>query len=68
MRWVVETIGALWVLGGVFVTSRGRLKGRYWRWRMETAFPGGAHPEGRSGMIREAMGYGRWAWRIRRLR
>lgn len=63
-----ETLGALWVLMTLLVSSRGRVGGAYWGWRMGTAFPGGKHPEGVFGAIREGMGYAKWAWRIRRLR
>ncbi len=68
MRWLGETIGALWVLMTLLVASKGRVGGAYWRWRMQTAFPGGVHPGGLMGALREGMGYARWAWRIRRLR
>lgn len=68
MRWVCETLGALWVLLTLLVASKGRVRGAYWDWRMQTAFPGGEHPHGLWGAMREGMGYARWAWRIRRLR
>ena len=65
---LIDTIGALWVLLTLFVRSRGRIRGAYWRWRLSTAFPDGAHPKGKGATVRSALEYAAWAWRIRRLR
>lgn len=65
---VLDTLGGLWVLLTLFVRSKGRLGGAYWRWRTSTAFPGGSHPQGRLGAARSALDYAAWAWRMRRLR
>lgn len=45
-----------------------RLRGRYWHWRMHTAFPDGTPAGGRAELVRSALEYGAWAWRTRRLR
>jgi len=65
---LIDTLGALWVLATLALRSGFRLRSAYWKWRFETAFPGGRHPSGRAAAARAALGYARWAWRIRRLR
>ncbi|MCH2143606.1 MAG: hypothetical protein MK082_00520 [Phycisphaerales bacterium] len=49
--------------------TRFRLRGRYWRWRHETAFGTDPvrHPS-RGEMIRLAIHYAAWTTRMRRLR
>ena len=48
--------------------TRGRLRGRYWRWRRETALgtDESAWPDG-STQRRAMLAYGAWVWRMRRL-
>lgn len=65
---VVDFFGSLWVLMSLAMVSKFRLKGRYWSWRLMTAFPDGSPPGGKIGFVRFGLDYGRWAWRIRRLR
>lgn len=64
----LDTLGALWVLATLAWRSRGRLRSPYWRWRLQTAFPGGRHPGGWGAQARSVLDYARWAWRIRRMR
>lgn len=50
------------------VSTRFRLKGPYWTWRTQTAFPEGKPAGGRAELIRLAIEYGAWSWRTRRLK
>lgn len=63
-----SAIEGLLGLSLVGLATRFRLNGRYWGWRTHTAFPDGNPAGGRSGLVRSALEYGAWAWRIRRLR
>jgi len=65
---LASTIGGLWVLATLGLATRLRFRGRYWRWRMQTALPAGTSPTGRFEKLRLGLEYGRWAWRMRRLR
>ncbi|MBL4697844.1 MAG: hypothetical protein JKX70_03320 [Phycisphaerales bacterium] len=70
-RWitsVADCLGAIWVLISLAFVSRFRFGGQYWVWRTATAFPEGAHPDGKVGMVQAVFEYARWAWRIRRMR
>ncbi len=64
-RIVVEGLLGLTALG---LETRFRLRGPYWDWRRHTAFPDGIPSGGRGEMVRLALEYGAWAWRMRRLR
>lgn len=64
-RVVIEGLAGLALLG---VATRFRLGGRYWAWRMHTAFPDGACSGGKRETARLALEYGAWSWRTRRLR
>ncbi len=67
MRGLIDTIGGLWELVRLAVISRGRIRGRYWRWRAETAF--GADLDGRPASrerLRAMLDYGRWVYRTKR--
>ena len=67
MRALIETVGGLWCLMRLAIQSRFRLRGPYWRWRMETAF--GHQPErspSRWTRWRAVIDYGRWVYRMRR--
>ncbi len=65
---ILDFIGALWVLMTLAIASKFRLKGRYWSWRTQTAFPDGKPPRSAGGLIKLSLEYASWAWRIRRLR
>ena len=67
MRMIFDWIGAIWVLISLAWVSKLRFGGRYWQWRMATAFPEGRHPAGMRGMVVDGFGYARWAWRMRRM-
>ena len=64
---VINTLGGIWQLVLLAAGSGFRLRGRYWRWRRETAFGGdpGARP-GRWQRVRAALEYGRWVHRMKR--
>jgi len=61
---VDTALGAL-RLGWLVLTSRGRLRGAYWRWRWETAFGAGVPPKRalRAGLLH----YARWVGAMDRL-
>ena len=58
-------LGALYELFRLAALSGFRLKGRYWSWRMHTAF-GRGYPASRGELIRSVLEYGRWVRRMRR--
>lgn len=67
MRHALETLGGLWALFRLALTSRFRLRGRYWTWRYETAF--GRDPDRfttRRQRLHAMIDYGRWLHRMRR--
>ena len=69
MRRTIETLGGLWQLARLALKTRCRLRGKYWRWRYETAF--GSDPAkmpGRRERWRAMLDYGRWLHRMRRFR
>lgn len=69
MRWIAgffETIAGCWQLLRLLFISRFRTKGRYWRWRYETAF-GQGEPDKRSEMVKAALDYARWMARTRKV-
>ncbi len=69
MRNIAETLGGVWELGCLGVKTRFRLRGAYWRWRQETAF--GCDPALRPShrqRLRAILDYGRWVYRMKRLR
>jgi hypothetical protein len=49
----------------LLVISGFRLKGKYWTWRMHTAFGRGV-PLNRSEYLRSILEYGRWVRQMRR--
>lgn len=67
MSRVWETIGGVWELGRLAAASRFRLRGRYWRWRAETAFGSdrSARPPALA-RLRMMLDYGRWVYRMKR--
>lgn len=64
---LIDTLGGLWELALLAARTGFRFRGRYWRWRADTAF--GTDPATRPpsrerlAMILE---YGRWLWRMRK--
>jgi len=58
-------LGALYELFRLAAISGFRLRGRYWTWRMHTAF-GRGYPASRMETIRSVLEYGRWVRRMRR--
>lgn len=64
-RTAIEGLLGLLLLG---LATRFRLRGPYWAWRTQTAFPDGTPQGGRGELIRSALEYGAWSWRTRRLR
>ena len=69
MRNIAETLGGIWELGWLAVKTRFRLRGAYWRWRQETAF--GGDPSllpSRWQRLCAILHYGRWVYRMKRLR
>jgi hypothetical protein len=64
MRWLLDTIGGIYELVRLGVITRFRLRGPYWRWRMETAF-GQENPPFRE-KVSSILDYGRWIHRMRR--
>lgn len=62
----IETLAGCYELARLAALSRFRLRGRYWSWRMETAF-GRGKPGNRSETLKAALDYGRWMARTRKL-
>lgn len=75
MTWIREFVGALYELARLAVLSRGRFRGAYWSWRLHTAF-GRGYPTGRwpgrwgerGAIVHSVLDYGRWVYRMRRMR
>lgn len=65
IRAALETMGGLYELARLAFLSGFRLRGRYWSWRLHTAF-GRGYPANRSELVRGVLAYGRWIWRMRR--
>ena len=69
MRSIAETIGGLWELAWLAARTRFRLRGPYWLWRRETAFGDDpSEPLSRWERLRATLAYGRWVYRMKRLR
>lgn len=67
IRHVIDTIGGVYELLLLAVKTRGRLRGRYWMWRYETAFgTDEARMPPRRGRFRAILDYGRWVYRTKR--
>lgn len=68
MRTLVVLVDGLWQLLRLTVITRGRVRGRYWRWRQETAF--GTDPSRMpsvSQRVAAVIRFGHWVGRMRRL-
>jgi len=66
---LLETLGGLAALCRLAAACGFRFRGRYWRWRMETAF--GSDPADwppRRERLGAILDYGRWVYRMRRRR
>lgn len=61
----VHSLGACWELFRLAALSRFRMRGAYWKWRMETAFGAGA-PKSRLAALRAMLEYGAWVYEMRR--
>jgi len=69
MRSIADSIGGLWELVWLAVKTRFRLRGQYWQWRQETVFGGDpSSPLSRWDRFRVMLAYGRWVYRMKRLR
>lgn len=66
MTKLLTAIAALGQLARLFAQSRGRLRGKYWTWRRDTAF-GRGMPASRRETIKATLDYGRWIARVRKL-
>lgn len=67
MTLVIDFLGALYELARLFVVTRGRMRGAYWTWRLHTAF-GRGYPASKTETLKSVLDYGRWVYRMRRLR
>lgn len=68
MRMLVVLFDGLWQLLRLAVLTRGRLRGRYWHWRQETAF--GTDPSRMPSLpqrMAAVIRFGHWVGRMRRL-
>ncbi len=63
----LEFLGALWELARLATLSGFRLRGSYWTWRLHTAF-GRGYPPTRGETLKALLDYGRWVYRMRRIR
>mgnify|MGYP006865134474 CR=1 FL=1 len=66
MRYLIETIGGIWELLLLLVKSGMRLRGKYWRWRIITAT--GNEKMTITKVLKNAIDYGRWIYRMKRLK
>lgn len=64
MRGLVDMFWGVYELARLAALTRFRFRGRYWRWRYETAFGRGA-PRSRLALCRALLRYGAWAHRMR---
>ena len=62
---MLETLCGIYQLARLALLSGFRLRGRYWSWRLHTAF-GRGYPRSRMELIRSILAYGRWIHRMRR--
>ncbi len=63
---LIEFLGGLWELARLGLISRFRFRGAYWSWRLHTAFGRGYPSRGET--LRAVLDYGRWVYRMRRMR
>jgi hypothetical protein len=67
MTRLFDLLGAIYELARLGVLSRFRFRGPYWSWRLHTAF-GRGYPTSRWETFKSILDYGRWVYRMRRLR
>jgi hypothetical protein len=68
MRRALHTLDAIWQLARLAVVTRGRLRGRYWHWRFETAFGTDAtRMPSRWRRMQAMLRFGHWVGQMRRL-
>lgn len=67
MTLLLEYAGGLWELARLGFLSRFRFRGAYWTWRLHTAF-GRGYPASRGETLKSVLDYGRWVYRMRRMR
>ena len=65
MRFVLDTLGAIFELARLGLITGFRFRGDYWTWRMNTAF-GRGYPATRLQTVQSVLEYGRWVHRMRR--
>jgi hypothetical protein len=65
MRYLLDTIGAIFELGRLGLITGFKFRGEYWSWRMNAAF-GRGYPATRREMVHSVLEYGRWVHRMRR--
>ena len=68
VRSMVTILDGCWQLLRLAVITRGRVRGRYWHWRQETAF--GTDPSRMPGLaqrVAAVIRFGHWVGRMRRL-
>jgi hypothetical protein len=65
MRRMMEALTGIYELARLGVTTGFRFRGRYWTWRLHTAF-GRGYPASRLELISSVLAYGRWVHRMRR--
>ena len=62
---MLQTLCGIYELARLAAVSGFRLRGRYWSWRLHTAF-GRGYPSSRLELIRSVLAYGRWMHIMRR--
>lgn len=67
MSRLLEFFGAFYELARLGLLSGFRLRGPYWTWRLHTAF-GRGYPTSRWETFKSVLEYGRWVYKMRRLR
>jgi hypothetical protein len=63
---LTDTFWAIYELARLGAISGFRVRGRYWAWRMHTAF-GRGYPASRRELVRSVLAYGRWMHQMRRM-
>ena len=65
MRFLLDTLGAIYELARLGLITGFNFRGEYWSWRMNTAF-GRGYPATRRETVHAVLEYGRWVHRMRR--
>ena len=61
-----DALGGVYELARLAFITRFRFRGKYWRWRVETAF-GRGMPASRRELLKRLFDLGRWMHRMRRM-